>query len=123
MPKSIIAASRLQRMRMKDFNDFIFLGLATSADSSDLSPHAVHGADGSGLVSPDLAESAAHTARIASSSPNPVGTAALGLLAKYHCVSGDLAVRPPGIWRKTLVSVFRTQSQAYCSQLERYCLL
>jgi hypothetical protein len=32
-----------------------------------------------------------------SSSPRPVGTAAPGLLAKYHRVSGDLAVRLPGI--------------------------
>ena|ERR1700682_2901150 len=46
-----------------------------------------------------FAKSAAQTARIASSSPNPVGTAGLGLLAKYHCVSGDLAVRLPGISR------------------------
>jgi len=46
----------------------------------------------------------AQTARIASSSPDPVGTAALGLLAKYHRVSGELAVRLPGIQAKPLVS-------------------
>jgi hypothetical protein len=52
-----------------------------------------------GLLGLAAAESAAQTARIASSSPIPLGTVGLGLFAKYQCMSGELAVRLPGIWR------------------------
>lgn len=46
-----------------------------------------------------LDASFAQTARMAASSPRPVGHASLGLLAKYQRISAELAVRPPGISR------------------------
>lgn len=69
-----------------------------------------------------LPASAAQTARIASSSPSPSGTAGPGRLAKYHRrpSSGDRTVRLPGICRNPFGSVFRTQSQAYRSHFVRY---
>jgi len=70
-----------------------------------------------------LAVSLAQTARMAASSPEPFGTASLLLLAEYQRVSDDVAVRLPGIWRCALVSVSRSQSQAYCSHLPRYSLV
>src|SRR5882724_12129126 len=76
--------------------------------------------EGDGVTTAGFVASAVQTARIASSSPSPVGTAGLGLLAKYHSVSGDLAVRLPGISSQPFGSVFRTQSHAYCSQRARY---
>ena len=48
-----------------------------------------------------------------------MGPAGLGLLAKYHRLSGDRAVRLPGISRRAFVSVLRTQSQAHCSHLAK----
>ena len=50
-----------------------------------------------GLLGLGPVESAAQMARIASSSPIPLGTVGLGLFAKYQCMSGELAVRLPGI--------------------------
>src|SRR6266849_1211558 len=70
-----------------------------------------------------LAVSLAQTVRMAVSSPEPFGTASLLLLAKYQRVSDEVAVRLPGIWRWALVSVSRSQSQAYCSHLARYSLV
>src|ERR1041385_702390 len=67
----------------------------------------------------EMAQSLAQTERMAASSARPVGHAALALLAKYQRISAEVAVRPPGISRKPFVSVFRTQSQAYCSHLAR----
>ena len=51
----------------------------------------------SGFYLLSLAVSLAQTERMAASSPRPVGTASLGLLAKYQCISAEVAVRPPGI--------------------------
>jgi hypothetical protein len=45
----------------------------------------------------DLAVSLTQTARMATSSPEPFGTASLLLLAKYQRVSLEVAVRLPGI--------------------------